>query len=59
MAQAEAGVAHGRAAGLPADAARVLSGAVLRSAGFLGLSRATLSRLLGVSEAGVREMAER
>ena len=57
MAQAESGVAHGVVAGLPGDAARVLSGAVLRTAGLLGLSRAALGRLLGISEAGVSRLA--
>ena len=57
MTQAESGTAQGLAARLPGDAARVLSGAVLRTAGLLGLSRATLARLLGVSEAGVSRLA--
>ena len=57
MTQSESGAAHDMAAGLPGDAGRVLSGAVLRTAGFLGLSRAVLARLLGVSEAGVSRLA--
>ncbi len=57
MAHAESGKIQGTAAVRPAEAARVLSGAVLRTAALLGLSRAALARLLGVSEAGVSRLA--
>jgi transcriptional regulator with XRE-family HTH domain len=57
MTQAESGKIHGTAVARPAEAARVLSGAVLRTAALLGLSRAALARLLGVSEAGVSRLA--
>jgi transcriptional regulator with XRE-family HTH domain len=45
------------AAAAATDAARVLSRAVLRSSELLGLSRAVLARVLGVSEAGVSRLA--
>jgi transcriptional regulator with XRE-family HTH domain len=57
MTQMESGALQGLAAGQPGDAGRVLTGAVLRTAGFLGLSRVALARLLGVSEAGVSRLA--
>lgn len=45
------------AAASPAEQARVLTRAVLAAAELLGLTRAALARVLGVSEAGVSRLA--
>lgn len=42
---------------IPHEAPRVLSHATLKASELLGLSRATLARILGVSEAGVSRLA--
>ena len=57
MTQPELRETHTGASVAAGDAARVLSGAVLRSSELLGLSRAALARVLGVSEAGVSRLA--
>lgn len=58
MSQSELRETHTAASVTVGDAARVLSGAVLRSSELLGLSRAALARVLGVSEAGVSRLAK-
>ena len=57
MALTEPRELHKAPAATTGDAARVLSQAVLRTAELLGLSRAALARVLGVSEAGISRMA--
>ena len=56
MAQAARHPARTTAAASPAEQARVLTRAVLVAAELLGLSRAALARVLGVSEAGVSRL---
>jgi hypothetical protein len=56
MAQPVRGSARSQSASSPAEQARVLTRAVLVAAELLGLSRATLARVLGVSEAGVSRL---
>jgi len=57
MSQAETQVVPGAPVGATAEAGRVLARAVLRTAELLGLTRGTLARVLGVSEAGVSRLA--
>jgi len=57
MSSADSREAHNAAPVAPAEAARVLSRALLRAAELLGLPRAALARVLGVSEAGVSRLA--